>query len=258
MTPLELRTKANEEAALADEILSRGRQNTPERVATDEEALEASKHTDRAKQLLAQAKRQEELEAVTSELAKPQDRKIVPEISSGERIETVNGPRLYRTLRSFKGPRAEERAFWSGRWLQYAIWGVESARRACEQRSDRYGGPMRFHRDSDAERRAGAEGINTAGGFIVPDEFEQTIVDHREEYGVARRELRIVPMGSDHSNEPKKTGGLTAYWTGEGDEIIARKANDVIPVPDLGEYLTTVLVTVPGLDVYKLIVVETR
>jgi len=31
----------------------------------------------------------------------------------------------------------------------------------------------------------------------------------------------------------------------EGDDAIAAKANDVIYVPDLGEYLTAVLVTVP-------------
>ena len=59
------------------------------------------------------------------------------------------------------------------------------------------------------------EGINTAGGFIVPDEFESTIIDLREEYGSARRNCRIKPMASDHSNEPKKTGGLTAHPVGE-------------------------------------------
>jgi len=31
----------------------------------------------------------------------------------------------------------------------------------------------------------------------------------------------------------------------EGDDSIASKANDVVYVPDLGEYLTAVLVTVP-------------
>jgi HK97 family phage major capsid protein len=78
---------------------------------------------------------------------------------------------------------------------------------------------MRFTRDRTAESRAMAEGVNTLGGFVVPDEFEQTIIDLREEYGVARQELRISPMAGDHSNEPKKNGGLTANWIGEGEEI---------------------------------------
>jgi glucosamine--fructose-6-phosphate aminotransferase (isomerizing) len=39
--------------------------------------------------------------------------------------------------------------------------------------------------------------------------------------------------------------GLVIAIASEGDEAIAQKANDVIYVPDLGEYLTSVLVTVP-------------
>jgi glucosamine--fructose-6-phosphate aminotransferase (isomerizing) len=39
--------------------------------------------------------------------------------------------------------------------------------------------------------------------------------------------------------------GLVIAIASEGDESIAQKANDVIYVPDLGEYLTSVLVTVP-------------
>ena len=39
--------------------------------------------------------------------------------------------------------------------------------------------------------------------------------------------------------------GMVIAIASEGDEAIAQKANDVIFVPDLGEYLTSVLVTVP-------------
>ncbi|MEB2346330.1 MAG: glutamine--fructose-6-phosphate transaminase (isomerizing) [Deltaproteobacteria bacterium] len=39
--------------------------------------------------------------------------------------------------------------------------------------------------------------------------------------------------------------GMVIAVASEGDEAIAQKANDVIYVPDLGEYLTAVLVTVP-------------
>jgi glucosamine--fructose-6-phosphate aminotransferase (isomerizing) len=39
--------------------------------------------------------------------------------------------------------------------------------------------------------------------------------------------------------------GMVIAIASEGDESIAEKANDVLYVPDLGEYLTTVLVTVP-------------
>ena len=39
--------------------------------------------------------------------------------------------------------------------------------------------------------------------------------------------------------------GMVIAIASEGDEAIAEKANDVIYVPDLGEYLTAVLATVP-------------
>jgi HK97 family phage major capsid protein len=41
------------------------------------------------------------------------------------------------------------------------------------------------------------------------------IIVLREQYGVARRCLNVVPMRSDTKSEPRHTGGLTAYFTGE-------------------------------------------
>jgi HK97 family phage major capsid protein len=209
MTPLELRDRANQEAALAEETLNKAKEEN--RVSTEQEALEARTHTELAKQLLAQAERQEELQSVLSRLNQAQETKTKPELSSGERIEMTGGPRLYRAsqLRAFKGPKAAEDAYWCGMWLRAAIYGHARSRQLCDQRG------MHFERESFAETRAMSEGVNAAGGFLVPDTFEQTIIDLREQYGNARRNLRIVPMGSDHSNEPRKAGGLTAYPRGE-------------------------------------------
>lgn len=60
-----------------------------------------------------------------------------------------------------------------------------------------------------------AEGINSQGGFLVPDEFENELITLREQYGVARRECRIFPMSSDTKRIPKRTATLTAYFVGE-------------------------------------------
>ncbi len=63
--------------------------------------------------------------------------------------------------------------------------------------------------------RAASEGVNTAGGFLVPDEFENTIIDIREEYGSFRQHARITPMAGDTKRVPRTTGGLTAHFVGE-------------------------------------------
>ena len=59
------------------------------------------------------------------------------------------------------------------------------------------------------------EGINSAGGFLVPDEFENELITLREQFGVARAECRIMPMSSDTKRIPKRTSTLTAYFVGE-------------------------------------------
>jgi HK97 family phage major capsid protein len=59
------------------------------------------------------------------------------------------------------------------------------------------------------------EGVNSAGGFLVPDEFENELITLREQFGVFRRNARIWPMASDTLRIPKRSSTLTAYFVGE-------------------------------------------
>ena len=59
------------------------------------------------------------------------------------------------------------------------------------------------------------EGVNSAGGFLVPDEFENELITLREQFGVFRRNARIWPMSSDTLRIPKRSSTLTAYFVGE-------------------------------------------
>jgi HK97 family phage major capsid protein len=54
------------------------------------------------------------------------------------------------------------------------------------------------------------------GGVLVPVEFERTLIDLRELYGVFRRNVKTVPMAAETKFIPRRTGGLTAYFVGEG------------------------------------------
>jgi HK97 family phage major capsid protein len=59
------------------------------------------------------------------------------------------------------------------------------------------------------------ESINSAGGFLVPDEFESSLISLRERYGVFRRNARNVPMSTDTKRMPRRKSTLTAYAVGE-------------------------------------------
>jgi HK97 family phage major capsid protein len=63
------------------------------------------------------------------------------------------------------------------------------------------------------------EGVNSAGGFLVPDEFENELISLREQYGVFRRNARVMPMASDVKRIPKRTSTVTAYFVGEASAI---------------------------------------
>jgi len=63
------------------------------------------------------------------------------------------------------------------------------------------------------------EGVNSAGGFLVPEEFENEIITLREQYGVFRRNARVVPMAGDTKHIPKRTSTLNAYFVGEAAAI---------------------------------------
>jgi HK97 family phage major capsid protein len=59
------------------------------------------------------------------------------------------------------------------------------------------------------------ENVNSTGGFLVPEEFDNTIITLREKYGVFRANAKIVPMSTETIRIPRRTGGLTAYPVGE-------------------------------------------
>lgn len=121
--------------------------------------------------------------------------------TDGPRIEI---PRSYSKLIAFAStPAGQLSAYRSGMWLRATIYGDANAKDWCR-------------RNGVGVRAALSEGVNTAGGALVPDEFERAVIDMRETYGLFRRVVRVRPMGSDTLIIPRRTGGLTAYFTAEG------------------------------------------
>jgi len=102
-------------------------------------------------------------------------------------------------LRSFK---SRETAFRFGAWFAASL-GNERAARFCEEHGIKVD-------------RALSEGINTAGGVLVPSEMLTTLYSVLELRGVIRATADVVPVSRDALNITKVLTGLTAYFVGEG------------------------------------------
>lgn len=122
----------------------------------------------------------------------------------------------YGTLKNFTGEDAAERAHRFGQW----ILGVRGLAAGLSDQGA-FKRAAEFCRSNGIVLRAMSEGVNESGGFLVPEEFGNDLIDLRELYGVFRRSAKMVPMASDTRSDPRRTGGLTAYFAGEGDAMTA-------------------------------------
>lgn len=111
----------------------------------------------------------------------------------------------------FKEPKD---AYLSGMFVLSAFYGNERATQWCKD-----AGVLKRPGDLTLDQLAHSGGVNTAGGYLVPPQLMSAIIGLREQYGVFRRECRVVPMASDNLLIPRRTGGLTAYFVGENSTI---------------------------------------
>jgi HK97 family phage major capsid protein len=155
-----------------------------------------------------------ESDLLNAKIAADMAAQSAPEARRAPAMQPTNGahpddsPRIeftrYSKMKAFK---REIDAYKSGQWIRANIFGNTSAARWCRDNG------------LDVETRAHSENVNTTGGALVPNEFAQTIIDLREEYGVFRQNARVVPMSRDTMTMARRTGGLTAYWSAENTAI---------------------------------------
>lgn len=146
--------------------------------------------------------------------------------------------RRWTNLKCFRDDdnyRADVKAYRFGQFLRGAVLGSDKAKQWCYQNGVEIRGAM-------------MEDNNTKGGFLVPGEFEPDLIRLVEERGVFRRESRVVPMSQDTKSFPRRTGGTTAYFIGEGTAItesdmsidlvtlVAKKIGVIVPMSnELGD-----------------------
>lgn len=61
------------------------------------------------------------------------------------------------------------------------------------------------------------EGVNTAGGLLVPNEFGLDMTMLLDEYGSFRPNTNVVSMSSETRTDPRLTTDMIAYWDGENE-----------------------------------------
>jgi len=148
--------------------------------------------------------RVEEAEKIAANLAAP-----IP----GQDNLTPHAPpsahKLFGSIKHFKDReiagrtvRAVDQAYTSGMWFKATVMGNPEAMEWCKSRGV-------------GVQKAAGEGIDSTGGFLVPEELMASIIVLREQFGTFRQQCQVVPMGSDTLNWPRRTGGLTASFTGE-------------------------------------------
>jgi HK97 family phage major capsid protein len=155
-------------------------------VEVEEDAMSEEKPEETAKSVASEVRA-----AVREEIAKSASKPAPKTV----KVESVKN---YGRLRGFKNP---EEAYRFGRWALACLGSKKS---------------LQWCADHDIMvTKTHVEGVNTAGGFLVPDEFENSLITLRDTYGVFRQNARIVPMTSDVKRMPRRTGTVTASFVGE-------------------------------------------
>lgn len=185
-----------------------------DRAFTKEEQDEIADNMKQADAIMAKIEDGEKSEAIQSKIEEQAERLRQPVARKGQPIPLNNGeprnaePRIeFQRYAKLKGFKNELDAYKSGQWIRATIHGDTRAARWCRDHG------------MDVETRAHSETINSKGGALVPNEFAQTVIDLREQYGVFRRYAKIQPMNRDTITLARVTGGLTAYWASENTAI---------------------------------------
>lgn len=74
-----------------------------------------------------------------------------------------------------------------------------------------------YHKDANAlaQFKAMSEGTNSAGGFVVPEEFAAEVNRVVEDFGLVAKLARKFPMKSDTLNVPRLSASVTISYPGE-------------------------------------------
>lgn len=141
-------------------------------------------------------------ERITIEDADPSaKRKMIPALA-----------KHWGSVKNFKGSvqnrDAKERAY------RFGMWALATVSRQLPGRFN-FAQAVKF---ADDQWPTNVLTTNDGHGshYLVPEEFGIDLIDLREQYGLVRRLFKRRGMTSDTRTDPRRAGGLTAYFVSEG------------------------------------------
>jgi HK97 family phage major capsid protein len=198
-----LSTLRNEAAEVATRIEALTALDSDNKSDIDARNLELSGLTDKAKSLSASIDFEAKVAESVANLRSVAERcSPAPEVRAEQPKARIEAVRDGRTLKAF---RSHEDAYRVGKWLQATYAGDADAKRWCH--------------DHGVEARTMVGGVNSAGGFAVPEVLADTIIRNVETYGVAPTALQNFNMSSDVLSIPKRISGVSGAWMGENAEF---------------------------------------
>jgi HK97 family phage major capsid protein len=177
----------------------------PKAAAEDQEDAEMKMEDEEDKEDKAEMEEDEDKKAAAKSAPMPRRKAVSTHAKAA--VPSIGRPRVWGSLKHFQDNAngyAVEKAMRFGHWL-LAGYGHRKSLAFCE----RHGITVKAH----------TEGINSAGGYLVPDEFETELITLREQFGVFRQYARVRPMTSDTLRIPRRKSGLSAYFVGEASAI---------------------------------------
>ena len=171
------------------------------RAVTAEEQQRFNAYEAEQEQLTAKLKRLETIEAAEAE------QNVVHRQTTPDGPERTDMPMSHISVvhaRSKHFPNRED-AIAAGQWVLAHVYDRQDAREWCLRKG------LQF--------RAQAEGVAGAGGVLVPDVLEDSIINLREAYGIFRQFAKNRVMSSDHQIVPRQTSDATAAFIAENTAI---------------------------------------
>jgi HK97 family phage major capsid protein len=156
-----------------------------------------------------EGRRKATMERLNDDLASDpiRNRRVLP--TNGELPEdhSESGGRVLVRQSKLKAFKNEREAYQAGMWFRSIVSRLYN-------RDDKVADLYCLRHGMDISNAA-YEGSGVAGGYLVPPQISQTIIDVRERVGIARQVCQIQPMTSDMVSIPKRAGGLTVYYPAE-------------------------------------------
>ena len=123
-------------------------------------------------------------------------------------------PRSVSSIVNFRG--VQNRREPAERAYRFGQWCLARLSQQIGRYHNAFGDSVRFCKEQGIQNALHQTNDTTGFGHLVPEEFGMDLVTLREQYGVARRVLRIKSMSSDTQSDPRWVSGLTAYFVSEG------------------------------------------